>query len=572
VGLLTDLIEDRRNKKNQEQANKVTAYKSVLNDPTATGQAKEWALQQMLGEGNVPKQSHGLVTNIFSHLLGFHRNPSGAGSQDASKPGGTSGAEGTPGPAPSFNPQYNPESGNQEQPLTPQYPHPGGPNSAFQSAYEANKDIIDAENRQMSTSGGGQPTTQPNAGPSQAGRPRSFFLSDEQLRQRSIDDQTALAQAQDTFESSLAHQAVLDASDDRALRNKVKAQQAMDAQTRADDIIRSNRARMRIQAGEDPSQVYAEERITGYKPETVKPGVVKKGNKYFYVNQNTGQLLKDTDTGELLEAPTPSSEKATKPVPGRDIPFSPAVEEQKKRIADAVARVRAAVSGGSNKDDIDQVAQGIMDGSLPPDLRGFYRNRIQVEAALRRGGFDLTTATRDWQAIQRYMTTLNGQQQLRLRQAVSLVEESLPQIEDLYAEWKKQAGISGYKILNRAALASMKQLPGEAGSAATQLDAQIADLTSELGTVYKGGNSSTDESLKLAATNLSGDWNEQTFSDAINRLKRTIGIRRSSIMNAGVAGVSGDSPYLPSEGTSATPTPDTGKKSALDGLFEKVGR
>src|SRR5208283_2268687 len=111
---------------------------------------------------------------------------------------------------------------------------------------------------------------------------------------------------------------------------------------------------------------------------------------------------------------------------------------------------------------------------------------------------------------------------------------------------------SDWKVFNKASLATAKQMPGEAGNLAHRLDAQIADLTSELGTVYKGGNSSTDESLKLAAKNLESDWNEQTFKSAINQIRQNLEIRKNSIRHSQPAGVTENSSYVP-KGETETP-------------------
>ncbi len=210
-----------------------------------------------------------------------------------------------------------------------------------------------------------------------------------------------------------------------------------------------------------------------------------------------------------------------------------------------------AAATPASQDDAKAIAEAIMDGKQPPDLRGLYRQGPAVKANLARQGYDLTTAQRDWTAVQKHLSTLNGQQQERLRQAISFTSDSLDNIEDLYNQWSKIGPASGFKILNRAALSASKQLPGEAGSIATNLEAQINDLTSELGTVYKGGNASTDESLRLAAENLKGDWNDPTFRRALTQIKKNLTIRRNSMLNSQAAGVSPNSPYSP-------PSPNAG--------------
>lgn len=214
-----------------------------------------------------------------------------------------------------------------------------------------------------------------------------------------------------------------------------------------------------------------------------------------------------------------------------------------------------------NDTDAKDIANAIMHGDQPPTTTGLYRNAALVRAELARNGFNLARAESDWHATQKHLSTLNGQQQERLRQAVSFTADSLGIIEGLYDQWKKVGNTSGWKTFNKASLATAKQLPGEPGNIAHRLEAQINDLTSELGTVYKGGNSSTDESLKLAAGNLAADWNEKTFKDAIGQIRQNLDIRQNSIRHSQPAGVSADSPYTPHGEKAATKSwnPATGK-------------
>jgi hypothetical protein len=216
--------------------------------------------------------------------------------------------------------------------------------------------------------------------------------------------------------------------------------------------------------------------------------------------------------------------------------------------------------GGPKQNDAHDIAQAIISGEQPPTLTGLYRNAAPVRAELARQHFNLQQAESDWKAVQKHLTTLNGAQQERLRQSVSFAYDSLDQIDNLYGQWKKLAGPSGFKIINKANLAASAQLPGETGAVAQNLVALINDFTSEMGTVYKGGNSSTDETLRLASGNLKADWNDETFTRAVKQLKTTLGIRRSSIVHSQAAGVSEGSPYNP--GTSPANTPYPGKQPA----------
>lgn len=216
-------------------------------------------------------------------------------------------------------------------------------------------------------------------------------------------------------------------------------------------------------------------------------------------------------------------------------------DAQGNKVASVAPRpVTTTASQGATAapSDAKAVAQAIMNGDQPPEFTGLYRNTMAVRAELAKAGYPLTKATEDWTATKKYLTTLNGQQQTRLRQAVTFASDSLGLVQSLSDEW--QGG--RFPLLNKANLAAAKSgaYGKDAQSLATRLEAQIADLTSELGTVYKGGNSSTDESLKLAATNLSADWSQQTLSDSIKQIRQNLQIRQNSIANTGTAGTGGN--------------------------------
>lgn len=194
---------------------------------------------------------------------------------------------------------------------------------------------------------------------------------------------------------------------------------------------------------------------------------------------------------------------------------------------DYQAQAKAKAANPAENDQVQAIGDAIVSGDQPPDVKGLYHYGAPVRAYLAKQGFNFTKATEDWTATQKRLGVMNGPQQLRLRQAVGQVEETLPQIEQLATQW--QGG--GFKPLNKATLAAAKQglLGQDAQSLATRLDAMIADMTSELGTVYKGGNSSTDESLRLAAQNLQSDWSVQTLLDNIKQVKQQIAYRKNSM-------------------------------------------
>jgi hypothetical protein len=223
-----------------------------------------------------------------------------------------------------------------------------------------------------------------------------------------------------------------------------------------------------------------------------------------------------------------------------------AAEAALKRLDQSRREGRPINQFSSTPQDVEDTAKAIIDGEATPVLTNYsFRDRTAIEARLKRAGYNQARAEMDFKATSKHLATLNGNQQERLRQSITSASDMLDKIEGLYSEWSQIAPTSGYKILNRAALTAMKNLPGRPGAVANALDAQIADLTADLGNVYMGGNSPTDQSLKLAGQNLKTEWNQESFREALNQARLNLKIRRNSIFNSQPAGVSSGSPYIP---------------------------
>lgn len=207
----------------------------------------------------------------------------------------------------------------------------------------------------------------------------------------------------------------------------------------------------------------------------------------------------------------------------------------------------------ANKSDIQETVAGMKEGTLPPQLPGrATKEYVALLAEARRQGYDLSRANLDWAATSKHLATLNGAQQTRLRQAVDTATHSLDVIEDLATQW--QGG--NFPMLNKARLAAAKggALGPKAQAIATQLEAQISDVTSELGNVYMGGNSPTDHALGLAAKNLSADWALPQLKAALDLSRKNLQIRANSMNTVGAVGISENNPYSPKPEATTTPT------------------
>lgn len=235
----------------------------------------------------------------------------------------------------------------------------------------------------------------------------------------------------------------------------------------------------------------------------------------------------------------------------------PKAEAALKRL-DQSRREGRPVINNMGATDAKDIADAIENGDQPPTLQGLYRNAGPVRAELARRGVPIAKMETDWKATQKYISTLNGPQQTRLRQAISSASDMADKVDSLYQEYHTLVGDAGMKAFNKVGLAAAKNLPGRAGAVATALDAQISDLTADLGNVYMGGNSPTDHALGLAGKNLSSDWNKQTFEEGLKQIHANIKIRQNSITHGAPAGLSGETNYLTPDAPSTAAPPTSG--------------
>lgn len=216
--------------------------------------------------------------------------------------------------------------------------------------------------------------------------------------------------------------------------------------------------------------------------------------------------------------------------------------------------------------DMNAVAEEVMAGRQDPNSVGLYRYGAAFRSALAKKHFNLAKAQMEWRAVQRFISTAQGPQQLRVRQNLGTLTESLPLLRNLVTDW----GASGLGILNRAQLAAAKE--GVLGQAARQkavlLDQQIGDVTAELAGVLMGGNAPTDPAFEAAGKSFQSNWDEKTLLAAIDQAEQNANFRKNAIENVGPAGMSDNMMHygdtLDVKPPPGTPPPSTKTK--------KVGR
>jgi hypothetical protein len=291
--------------------------------------------------------------------------------------------------------------------------------------------------------------------------------------------------------------------------------------------------------------------LRGDKPEKRTPQIVP--------GPNGGKMAKTFTEDELAAGvPLYSEPKAAPRLPAEDAYIkakfgdNPTPEQllQGRAQFSAAGRDPRMPEGAQN--DVKDAVTAMKEGTVPPQLPGrASKEYVAIMAESKRQGYNLAEAATDWTATQKHIATLNGSQQTRMAQAIDNASESLDVIDTLASQWK--AG--RFPLLNKAQLAAAKggALGPQAQAIATKLEAQISDVTSELGNVYMGGNSPTDHALGLASKNLSADWSENTLKEMTNLARTNLKIRRNSMRNVGVAGASDNNPYAPKPEGGAAP-------------------
>jgi hypothetical protein len=213
--------------------------------------------------------------------------------------------------------------------------------------------------------------------------------------------------------------------------------------------------------------------------------------------------------------------------------------DQTATVKDYLRFKGGGTKGVFGQPGVDEVAKSIADGiesgTQAPVTTGLYRYGGPVRAELGRRGYDLQKAQLDFSATTRWLASANGPQQLRLRQAAETAYGSLDVIDQLSDQLSQAIPRGQVGVLNRAAmnLAKNGAFGVPAQQIATQLDAQITDVSSEISNVYMGGATPTDQSLKMAAKNLKGDWSHPQLKAATDLARKNLRIRLNSIGTAG---------------------------------------
>lgn len=215
---------------------------------------------------------------------------------------------------------------------------------------------------------------------------------------------------------------------------------------------------------------------------------------------------------------------------------------------------------GSGPSSVKNVALAIEGKSpngavLAPDL-SHYSKQVQnaIQTQLAADGTDLATLQLQWKAAQKLTDTMNGVSFTRLRTATDTTAKSLDIIDNLADQWAalKIPGVGALTPLNSAQFqAALRGAYGQkAAQIATALQGQIHDSAAEIGSIFRNGNTPTDQAMEQASTQLDTGWSTDTLHAMTNLIRQNMQKRMQSFKDAGYDPTN---PYLNKQGPSAVP-------------------
>lgn len=191
----------------------------------------------------------------------------------------------------------------------------------------------------------------------------------------------------------------------------------------------------------------------------------------------------------------------------------------------------AGMVGTAGLQDINDTAKGIIEGNLSPILSDVSRrDKTAINARLQRAGFNVNKAAAEYRAVQKYITSVNSPQQVRLRQAIVSSTDGIDELERINEEFKR----FNFTPLNKAQLlAALTGADPRKRDLATSYITQINVIKDELAQTFMGGNSPTDRAIGLAEEMLKSEYGVKQLNTSLSQLKKNLKYRLNAIDSVG---------------------------------------
>ena len=219
--------------------------------------------------------------------------------------------------------------------------------------------------------------------------------------------------------------------------------------------------------------------------------------------------------------------------------------------------------GQGTQDDISKAIEGIQAGRLSPRMTDYsFRDRTAVAAEAERAGINLNKLAGEYNAVQKYIQSANGPTQIRLRQAIGSVRESIGNLRKLNGEFER----TGWTPANKAELTlALSGTDPTRRDAATRYITQLTTIKDELAQAFMGGNSPTDRAIQLAEDILNKNYGFDQLNAALDEVDNNLKYRLNAIYNIGPSVPGGyiDNPNYMPEGKPSSERPVTGHTNNL---------
>lgn len=229
-----------------------------------------------------------------------------------------------------------------------------------------------------------------------------------------------------------------------------------------------------------------------------------------------------------------------------------------KNLVNSIAVREGYNPGTTQMSDSKYIAQAIENGNQPPSLTGLYGKSAAVRAQLEKDGFDLYQATQDYQAAQRWITTMNSAQMLKYRALADSVVNTIGEVNNLAGE----LNLNGITALNKAELEAYRNLNGNSpkGQLVSQYLAAVNTLKEEFANLAQGGYAPTEAAWGLANQQINANYGVKQLNASLTEVQRLInyrlqGLNSQAPVTPGSVNTSDATGYLNSIGVGSSSSP-----------------
>lgn len=232
-----------------------------------------------------------------------------------------------------------------------------------------------------------------------------------------------------------------------------------------------------------------------------------------------------------MEAEKEKAATSTNPAQAAEMGLSPGQRAPLASLVSFRESKSKAAAGGA--DDGSIMGEAIRKGLMQPTVLGTRMTQFNKPTFdyLAKSGYDLQKATLDYYGVQRWLSTLNGPQQTRLRQAIDAVQSQFGLIRSYNQQLRSLVPRGQIKALNNASiqLALNGAYGPQAADVAKQMGDQMHLVGTELAQVMSGGYSPLDKAISDSGKILDLGRSPSQIDATLDNLDRDVGYRRNSI-------------------------------------------